>query len=109
MRVSSCRELRGVTKVGMENVVPIVAGIACGALGGAPYAVAFLMAKKRRDATVLPAVVAACLSIVVVALSVLVGWAFLRPVLLEFAIALVITFLAFIVVSVACIGHKPRP
>lgn len=87
----------------------IAAGIACGILGGAPYLVALAVMRKKHEASVFPGVVAACLSIVVVALSVLLGWVLMRSALLEFAIALVITFLALVVTSVVLLGFKPRP
>ncbi len=91
------------------NIGAIVAGILCGALSGAPYFVALTIMRKRREASILPGVIAACLSIVIVALSVLLGWALIRSALLEFAIALVITFLAVAVTSVVLLGFKPRP
>lgn len=93
----------------MEGIVPIVVGIVCGVLGGAPYLAAPLVSRRAKTASIMPALVAACLSILVVALSVLLGWALFRPSLVQFAIALVVTFLAFVVLSVVAIGRKPRP
>ena len=89
--------------------MPIGAGILCGVLGGVPYLVAPVVSRRAKSASIMPALVAACLSILVVALSVLLGWALFRPSLVQFAIALVVTFLAFVVMSVVAIGRKPRP
>lgn len=92
----------------MEYLAPIVAGVACGAFAGAPYAVAMRVAKRSREASILPAVVAVCASILVIALSVLLGWVFLRDVLVIFAVTLVLMFLAIVVVSVVLFGRRPR-
>lgn len=91
------------------SVLALVIGLACGLLSGAPYMVALTIAKKRRDASILPALVAACVSIVVIALSVLVAWLVAPSTLLVFAIALMIAFLAMTVASVVMFGRKPRP
>ena len=93
----------------MEALGPILAGIACGIAGGAPYFFALRVLRKNREASIAPSLVAACLSFVVVALSIFVGWAFMRSALLEFAVALVVTFLAIVVLGVVCIGLKSRP
>jgi len=94
----------------MEFSVPVlVAGLACGLLSGAPYWVALRVAKRRRDASILPAVVAACVSIVAIALSVLVAWVLAPGALLVFAIALVVAFFATTIASVVMFGRKPRP
>ena len=42
----------------MEYVAPIVAGIVCGLLAGAPYVVALKLSKRSHDASVLPALAA---------------------------------------------------
>lgn len=94
----------------MDFSVPVLlAGIACGLLSGAPYMVALFVARKRRDASILPALVAVCVSVVVIALSVLVGWLTVPGTLLVFAIALVVAFFAMVIASVVMFGRKPRP
>lgn len=92
----------------MEYLGPIAAGILCGALGGAPYFTAFVVFRRKREKLVTHGLIAVCLSFVVVALSILLGYVFLRSALVPFAIALVIAFLAFVAVSVF-IGSRPRP
>ena len=92
----------------MEYVAPIVAGIVCGLLAGAPYAVALRLSKRSHDASVLPALAAVGVSIVVVALSVLGAWVLLRELLILFACSLVVAFLAVVVAGVALLGRKPR-
>lgn len=93
----------------MEAFGPILAGVACGIVGGAPYFFALRAMRKNREASIGPSLIAACLSFVVVALSIFVGWAFMRSALLEFAVALVVSFLAIVVLGVVCIGLKSRP
>lgn len=94
----------------MDFSVPVLlVGLVCGLLSGAPYMVALTIAKKRRDASILPALVAACVSIVVIALSVLVAWLVVPSTLLVFAIALVVAFFAMVIASVVMYGRKPRP
>ena len=93
----------------MGSVIPILAGCVCGLLGGAPYAVGLTIAKKRRDASIVPALIAVCVSIVVIALSTLIGFALMRDSLLVFAITLVAAFLVTVVVSVLFYVRKPRP
>ena len=91
------------------SALALVAGFACGVLSGAPYVVALAIAKKRRDASILPALVAACVSVVVIALSVLVVWNTAPAFLFVFAIALMVALLATAVASVVMYGRKPRP
>lgn len=91
-----------------EFVVPIVAGVACGLLAGGPYAFALRSSRRSRDASMVPALVAVCASIVVIALSILVAWMFLRSMLIVFTCALVVVFLAVVVASVALFGRKSR-
>lgn len=88
--------------------MPIVAGVVCGLVAGAPYAVALRLSKRSHDASVLPALLAVGVSIVVIALSVLVAWVLLRELLILFACSLVVAFLAVVVASVALLGRKPR-
>ena len=86
----------------MEYVAPIVAGIVCGLLAGAPYVVALKLSKRSHDASVLPALAAVGVSIVLVA------WVLLRELLILFAGSLVVAFLAVVVAGVALLGRKPR-
>lgn len=91
-----------------EFAVPITAGVACGLLAGVPYAFTLRLSRRSRDASILPALLAVGASIVVIALSILAAWAFLRDMLVVFACALVVVFLAVVVASVALFGRKPR-
>jgi uncharacterized membrane protein YqjE len=93
----------------MDLVAPIVAGALCGLLSGAPYVVGLSVAKKRRDASILPALVAVCVSFVVISLSILIAWAVLRDAVLVFAIAMLVVFLLTAVASVVMYNRKPRP
>ena len=52
---------------------------------------------------------AACVSVVVIAVSVLVAYVAIREELFLFACVLVVAFLAATVVSVVLYGRKPRP
>lgn len=92
----------------MEFVAPIAVGIVCGMVSGVPYAFALRSARRSHDASMVPALVAVGASIVVIALSILVAWAFWRDMLLIFACALVVVFLVVVVASVALFGRKPR-
>lgn len=89
-------------------LVSVVAGLVCGLLGGLPYGVALHIQRKSREASILPVVGAVCVSLVVLAVSVLVGYAAMREDLLVFACVLVVAFLATTVVSVVVYGRKPR-
>lgn len=91
-----------------EYLLPVVAGVVCGLLGGAPYAVGLHIQRKGRDTSILPLVGAACVSLVVLALSVLVGYATMRDVLLVFACAVLVAFLVTVIASVVLYGRKPR-
>lgn len=90
----------------MEQAMPLIVGVVCGLLACAPYSVAFAINKKRRDASILPALVAVGVSMVVIAVSVLVGWLLMREALVSFAVALALTFLLGVVVSVIVYGRK---
>ena len=89
-------------------VLSFAANIVCGLLAGAPYVVALKLSKRSHDASVLPALAAVGVSIVVIALSVLVAWVLLRELLILFAGSLVVAFLAVVVAGVALLGRKPR-
>ena len=94
---------------GMEaSLVSVVAGLVCGLLGGLPYGVALRVQRESREASILPILGAVCVSLVVLAVSVLVGYAAMRENLLVFACVLVVAFLAVTVVSVVVYGRKPR-
>lgn len=93
----------------MGLAVPIVTGVLCGLLGGAPYAVGLAVAKRKREASIVPALAAVCVSVVVIALSTLIGFAAMREVLPVFVIALVVVFMLTVVASVLLYVRKPRP
>lgn len=91
-------------------VLPALAGLACGLLGGAPYAWALRAQKRSRSTSIRPALVAVCVSFAVLAASLLVGYAATDgTALVVFVWVLVAAFLAAVVVSVACYGRRPRP
>ena len=93
----------------MEYVVPILAGLACGVLGGVPYMAAFAAMRRRRDASLVPAALAVAASLAILGVSCAIGWALARERLLVFAVALVAAFLAAVCVSAALFVRKPRP
>lgn len=94
----------------MEHTLILAAcALAAGVCSGAPYAVALAVSKKKRDGSILPLVGAACVSVVVIALSVLIAYAVAREGLLVFSCVLVVAFLATTVLSVILYGRKPRP
>lgn len=94
----------------MEHTLILTAcGLLAGVLGGVPYAVALAVSKKKRDGSILPLVGAACVSVVVIALSVLIAYAVAREGLLVFSCVLVVAFLVMTVLSVILYGRKPRP
>lgn len=90
------------------GLVPVVAGLVCGVLGGLPYGVVLHLQRKSRETSILPAVGAVCVSLVVLAVSVLVGYAAMRESLLVFVCAMVAVFFVMTVASVVLYGRKPR-
>lgn len=90
-------------------MVVVACALAAGIASGAPYSVGLAMSKKRRDGSILPLVAAACVSVVVIALSVLIAYVLVREDLIVFACALLVAFFATTVVSVILYGRKPRP
>ena len=93
----------------MGVAIPIAAGLLCGVASGLPYAAAFRIQKRDRDASVLPALVAVCVSFIEIILFVLLGFVLLREVLAVFGCAYVISFLATVSVVVAVFGRRHRP
>ena len=93
----------------MEYVAPILAGIACGVLGGLPYVAALSVMRRRRDASILPAGAAVVASLGIIGVSTAIAWALMRERTLVFAVALVAVFLATVCVSAALFVRKPRP
>lgn len=93
----------------MEILIPIAAGAFCGVLSAVPYAVAFSVLKRRRDASIVPAVAAVVVSLAVIGLSTLIGWLAFRSSVIVFAVALVALFLAAVCTCAALFVRKPRP
>lgn len=94
----------------MTNALPIVAcALLAGLLGAAPYAVGLAVSKKKRDGSILPLVGAACVSLLVIIVSVLIAYVVAREGLVLFSVVLVATFLVATVVCVVVYGRKPRP
>lgn len=90
-------------------MVVIICALLAGVASSAPYAVCLAVSKKKRDGSILPLIGAACVSVVVIAVSVLVAYVAIREELFLFACVLVAAFLAATVVSVVLYGRKPRP
>lgn len=94
----------------LEHTLVVVAcAVLAGVASGAPYAVGLAVSKKKRDASILPLVGAACVSVVVIALAVLVAYVLVRDDLIVFACALLVAFFVTVVLSVIVYGRKPRP
>ncbi len=94
----------------MTEALPIVvAGLAAGLASAAPYAVGLGVSKKKRDGSILPLLCAACVSLVVIIVSVLIAYVLVRDRLILFAIVLLAAFLVATVLSVIMYGRKPRP
>lgn len=93
----------------VHTVVAVVCAMLAGVASSAPYAVGLAVSKKKRDGSILPLVGAACVSVVVIALAVLIAYATTRENLLVFSCVLVVVFLAMTVLSVILYGRKPRP
>ena len=83
-------------------------GALCGLLSGLPYLVVFVLMKKRHAVSIFPAVVAVCVSIGVVALSLLATYAFMRDMLVVSMLALVVMLLVTVSVSAAVFARRPR-
>lgn len=92
----------------MEYALPALVGVLCGLLSGLPYTVATVLVRKSREATILPAVGAACVSLVVIMVSVLIGWLVFSASVVWFAIGMVAAFLIVVVASVLVFVRKPR-
>ena len=92
-----------------HTVVAVVCALMAGVASSAPYAVGLAVSKKKRDGSILRLVGAACVSVVVIAVSVLVAYVAIREELFLFACVLVVVFLAMTVLSVILYGRKPRP
>ena len=90
-------------------MVVIICALLAGVASSAPYGVCLAVSKKKRDGSILPLIGAACVSVVVIAVSVLVAYVAIREELFLFACVLVAAFLAATVVSVVLYGRKPRP
>lgn len=92
-----------------HTLVVTVCALLAGVAGAAPYAVGLAVLKKKRDGSILRLVGAACVSVVVIAASVLITYVTIREELFLFACVLVVALLAVTVVSVVLYGRKPRP
>lgn len=90
-------------------MVAVVCALLAGVASSAPYAVGLAVSKKKRDGSILRLVGAACVSVVVIALAVLIAYVATREDLLVFSCVLVVVFLAMTVLSVILYGRKPRP
>ena len=93
----------------MVSWTVIAVGALCGLLAGSPYAVALRIVKKSREASILPALVAACVSLVVLALLLVIGWAVLEHnALVAFVLVLGGMFLLTVIASLLVYGFKRR-
>ena len=90
-------------------MVVVICALLAGVASSAPYAVGLAVSKKKRDGSFLPLIGAACVSVVVIALAVLIAYVATREDLLVFSCVLVVAFLAMTVLSVILYGRKPRP
>ncbi len=94
----------------MSDALPIaICALVAGLASAAPYAIALAVSKKKRDGSILPLLCAACVSLVVIIVSVLIAYVVARDGIILFALVLLVAFLATTVVSVVVYGRKPRP
>lgn len=94
----------------MTDALPIViCAFVAGLASAAPYAVGLSVSKKKRDGSILPLLCAACVSLVVIIVSVLIAYVAARDGIILFALVLLVVFLAATVLSVIMFGRKPRP
>lgn len=94
----------------MTEALPIViVGLVAGIASASPYAIGLGVSKRKRDGSILPLLCAACVSLVVIIVSVLIAYVLVRDSLVLFALALLAAFLVATVLSVIMYGRKPRP
>lgn len=93
----------------MESALPIVIGALCGLLGGVPYLVAFAHGRRSHTLSVLPALAAVAISVLVCAVSLVGAYALARDALLPFTLAFVALFFVVVIIGAMWFLKKPRP